>query len=411
MFGDINAGQLAELQLNVGAAGSYTIFRDDVDIKVSAGKAYDAAVLEDGTVVITTKSVADIADGAGISIQAAGTIAGLANTTSNKAHQVSLALQEALNAGDAAYVEAETAKLNPTDKPVVQAASTSVQNQVLSLTSGRMAGGAVIGRAGGDVRSQENGFWIQGLYNKSKFADQFHGYTRGVALGADTLIDKQWTLGGGIAFNNSNIHANNGAYTDISSQTLFVYGQYKPSKWFMNATATYTLSEYTENKTAAGVGLGAAYDVDAYGAQFMTGYDFATGITTQAGMRYLHIAQDSYVDDRDAQIMATDTDFLSGVAGLKYAFAIENDWAIQLRPELYASVTYDFISDDTATTVVTPGVDAYAVNGNRLSRIGGEFGIGFTAQYKGVEMSLMYDLDLHKDYTSQTGMLKFRFNF
>jgi hypothetical protein len=74
-------------------------------------------------------------------------------------------------------------------------------------------------------------------------------------------------------------------------------------------------------------------------------------------------------------------------------------------------VTYDFVSDESATTVVTPGVEAYAVNGNRLSRIGGEFGIGFTAQYKGVEMSLMYDLDLHKDYTSQTGMLKLRAQF
>ena len=82
-----------------------------------------------------------------------------------------------------------------------------------------------------------------------------------------------------------------------------------------------------------------------------------------------------------------------------------------LSPELYASVTYDFISDDTATTVVTPGVDAYAVNGNRLSRIGGEFGIGFTAQYKGLEVSFMYDLDLHQDYTSQTGMLKLRAQF
>ncbi len=411
LFGDINAGQLAELQLNVGAAGSYTIFRDDVDIKVSAGKAYDAAVLEDGTVVITTKSVADIADDAGISTQAAGAVASLANTTSNKAHRVSLALQEALNAGDAAYVEAETAKLNPTDKPVAQAATTSVQNQVLSLASGRMSGGMSVGRSGGDEYAQENGFWIQGLFNKSKFADQFHGYTRGVALGADTLIDRKWTIGGGLAFNGSDVHARNGAHTSIDTKTLFLYGQYKPNNWFVNATATYSMSEYTENKTVAGVGLGASYDVDAYGAQFMTGYDFATGITTQAGMRYLYIAQDSYIDDRDAQIMATDTDFLTGVAGLKYAFAIENDWAIQIRPELSASVTYDFVSDDSATTVVTPGVEAYAVNGNRLSRIGGEFGIGFTAQYKGVEMSLMYDLDLHKDYTSQTGMLKLRAQF
>ena len=110
-------------------------------------------------------------------------------------------------------------------------------------------------------------------------------------------------------------------------------------------------------------------------------------------------------------VRAMDTDFLSGVAGLKYAFAIENDWAIQLRPELRAAMTYDFISDDTAATVVMPGVASYKVDGERLSRMGGEFGIGLTALYKGLEVSLMYDLDLHQDYTSQTGMIKFRGKF
>lgn len=412
-IGDVTVGENAAFQLNVGAVGTYDVWDGlivDAD-KVSVGDIYEIAGIDANGIKIVTKSVDAIAQDTGISTQAAGAVAGLANTTSNKAHRVSLALQEALNAGDAAYVEAETAKLNPTDKPVAQAATTSVQNQVLSLASGRMSGGVSVGRSGGDEYAQENGFWIQGLFNKSKFADQFHGYTRGVALGADTLIDRKWTIGGGLAFNGTDVHARNGAHTSIDTKTLFLYGQYKPNNWFVNATATYSMSEYTENKTVAGVGLGASYDVDAYGAQFMTGYDFATGITTQAGMRYLHIAQDSYIDDRDAQIMATDTDFLTGVAGLKYAFAIENDWAIQIRPELSASVTYDFVSDDSATTVVTPGVEAYAVNGNRLSRIGGEFGIGFTAQYKGVEMSLMYDLDLHKDYTSQTGMLKLRAQF
>ncbi len=412
-IGDVTVGDDAMFELNVGAAGIYNIW-DGKIVKadqVSVGDIYEIAGIDTNGVKIVTKSVADIAETVGISTQAAGAVAGLANANSGKAHQVSLALQDALDAGDVEYIERETKKLNPTEKPVAQAAASSVQNQVLSLTSGRMAGGISVGRAGGDERSQENGFWIQGLFNKSKFADDFHGYTRGVALGADTLIDNKWTIGGGLAFNNSDVHADGGAHTDISSKTLFLYGQYKPNNWFVNATATYSMSEYTENKTVAGVGLGATYDVDAYGAQIMTGYDFTPGITTEAGLRYLHVAQDDYIDGRDAQIMATDTDFLTGIAGLKYAFAIENDWAIQLRPELRAAMTYDFISDDAATTVVMPGVEAYAVNGERLSRMGGEFGIGLTALYKGMEVSLMYDLDLHKDYTSQTGMIKFRGRF
>ena len=412
-IGDVTVGDDASFKLNVGAAGTYNIWNGKiVDAEqVTVGDIYEIAGIDVNGVKIVTKSVADIAETVGISTQAAGAVAGLANANSGKAHQVSLALQNALNAGDVEYIERETKKLNPTEKPVAQAAASSVQNQVLSLTSGRMTGGISVGRAGGDEMSQENGFWIQGLFNKSKFADAFHGYTRGVALGADTLIDNKWTIGGGLAFNNTDVHADGGAHTDISSKTLFLYGQYKPNNWFVNATATYSMSEYTENKTVAGVGLGATYDVDAYGAQIMTGYDFTPGITTEAGLRYLHVAQDDYIDGRDAQIMATDTDFLTGIAGLKYAFAIENDWAIQLCPELRAAMTYDFISDEATATVVMPGVASYKVDAERLSRLGGEFGIGLTALYKGMEVSLMYDLDLHKDYTSQTGMIKFRGRF
>ena len=411
-IGDVTVGDDAMFKLNVGAAGTYNIWNGKiVDAEqVTVGDIYEIAGIDVNGVKIVTKSVADIAETVGISTQAAGAVAGLANANSGKAHQVSLALQDALNAGDVEYIERETKKLNPTEKPVAQAAASSVQNQVLSLTSGRMTGGISVGRAGGDERSQENGFWIQGLFNKSKFADAFHGYTRGVALGADTLINNKWTIGGGLAFNNTDVHAD-GVNTDIDTKTMFLYGQYKPNNWFVNATATYSMSEYTENKTVAGVGLGATYDVDAYGAQIMTGYDFTPGITTEAGLRYLHVAQDDYIDGRDAQIMATDTDFLTGIAGLKYAFAIENDWAIQLRPELRAAMTYDFISDEATATVVMPGVASYKVDAERLSRMGGEFGIGLTALYKGMEVSLMYDLDLHKDYTSQTGMIKFRGRF
>ena len=408
--GAIVAGENGKVQLNVGSVGSYKIFDSQAEITVTAGATYDVSQEADGTVVITTKAVEDIAADTGLTTQAAGAIAGLANATDKNLQKISLAAQQVLNSGDVAAVERETKKLNPTDKPVAQATAASVQNQVLSLTSGRMAGGVSVGRAGGDAVSKENGFWMQGLFNKSKLADEFNGYTRGFALGADLLIDNKWTIGGGLAVNDSDVRSNT-ADIDIDSKTVFLYGQYKPNNWFVNATATYSMSEYTENKNPFGVMSGAAYDVESYGVQAMGGYDFAAGITAEAGLRYLHIAQDAYTDDLGFKVKATDTDFLSGVAGLKYAFAIENDWKVRLRPELRAAMTYDFISDDIVATVAMPGVASYKVDVERLSRMGGEFGIGLTALYRGMEVSLMYDLDLHKDYTSQTGMIKFRGQF
>ncbi|MDO4423900.1 MAG: autotransporter domain-containing protein, partial [Pseudomonadota bacterium] len=404
---DLDVADTAELHLSLGSVGEYDMFggQDAGFSTIKYGDTYIVTELDGGIIKVETKSVEQLAQDTGLTTQAAGVVAGLANSHDSTLQKVSLAAQQALNAGDKALVEQEAKKLNPEEKPVVQALASAVQNQVLSLASGRMSGGAVIGRAGGDS-SQENGFWMHGLFNKSKLDGQFHGYTRGVAFGMDTVIDNKYILGGGLAFNNSDVHSNGRGHTDIDSKTLFLYGQYKPNNWFANMTLTYNMAEYDETKSVFGYNINNVYDVDSYGAQIMGGYDFNTGITTEAGLRYLHIDQDAYAD-----ISATKTDFLTSVAGIKYAFAIENDWAIELRPELRAALTYDIISEADVATIDMPGVASYKVAGEKLDRLGGEFGIGLTADYKGLKVTLMYDLDLHKDYTSQTGMIKFRTQF
>ncbi len=410
--GLLNIKDTAELQLSVGGVGEYDIFDGNIAkfSKITYGDSYLVEELDNGVIKVTTKSVENLAADTGLTTQAAGVVASLANSHSNKMQQISLALQEVLNSGNTELVEQESKKLNPEDKPVAQSIASSVQNQVLSLASGRMSGGVAMGRAGGDT-AQENGFWMHGLFNKSKLDGQFHGYTRGVAFGMDTVIDGKYTLGGGLAFNNSDVHSDGRGHTDIDSKTLFVYGQYKPNKWFANMTLTYNMSEYDEETNVLNTKINDVYDVDSYGAQIMGGYDFNTGITTEIGLRYLHIAQDEYTKETGAKVSATDTNFLTSVAGIKYAFAIENDWAIKLRPELHAALTYDLISEADAAVIDMPGVASYKVAGENLKRLGGEFGIGLTADYEGLKITLMYDLDLHKDYTSQTGMIKFRTQF
>ena len=404
---DLDVADTAELHLSLGSVGEYDMFGgQDAGFKtIEYGDTYNVTELDGGIIKVETKSVEQLAQDTGLTTQAAGVVAGLANSHDSTLQHISLAAQQALNAGDKALVEQEAKKLNPEEKPVVQALASAVQNQVLSLASGRMAGAVAMGRAGGDS-SQENGFWMHGLFNKSKLDGQFHGYTRGVAFGMDSIIDGKYILGGGLAFNNSDVHSSGRGDTDIDSKTLFLYGQYKPNNWFANMTLTYNMAEYDETKSVFGYNINNVYDVDSYGAQIMGGYDFNTGITTEAGLRYLHIDQDAYAD-----INATKTDFLTSVAGIKYAFAIENDWAIELRPELRAALTYDIISEADAATIDMPGVASYKVAGEKLDRLGGEFGIGLTADYKGLKVTLMYDLDLHKDYTSQTGMIKFRTQF
>lgn len=406
-----------QVSLNVATTGTYNIFGENANeyTVVDAGAIYDVTKGDNGAITIATKKVEEIATETGLTNTAANTVAALANSDSELVNIASLNVQQALRNGDTDYIETESAKANPVDKPVVQSVAQSVQGAVMTLAANRMAGAptaGTMGRSGGDWSNVAQGIWAQGMFNRSKFNGQFNGYTRGVSAGFDALIDKQYTIGLGYAFGHSNVHANGGRDTKIDSNSIFAYAQYKPNQWFVNAALNYTMSKYKETvDNAFGVlRLKSDHDTDAFGGQVMTGYDFASGLTPEIGLRYLHVTQDGY-NNGLAHVSSDDTDFLTGIAGMKYRFAIENDSVINWFPELRAAATYDFVSDRAMSTVTMPGAASYVIDGDRLSRFGGEFGIGLTAEYKGLEISLVYDLDLHKDYTSQTGMAKFRYEF
>lgn len=406
----ITTGENGKLQLTIGSVGTYDIFGGIAheDITIDAGLAYD--VINNGAdgIEIAIKAVEDIAADTGLSNQGAATIAVLANTDDDVLTAISLRAQTELAAGNVDYVEHETAKLNPENKPVAHSISSSVQNQVLSLAAGRMTGGTV-GRSGGDLANADYGIWAQGLYNHSKLNGQFKGDTTGISVGADALIDGKYTIGIGYAYNDTDVDSDS-RDTKIESNNLFLYGQYKPNNWYVNAALNYTMGNYTETSNPFGVQFESEYDVDSFGGQVMTGYDFASGLTPEIGARYLHISQDAY-DVALGHVDGADMDYLTGVAGIRYAFEIESDMELKFRPELRAAATYDFLSDAAVATITAPGSVSYVIDADRLSRFGGEFGIGLAAKWRGLTVSLNYDLDLHEDYTSQTGMLKFRYDF
>ena len=406
---DITVGENGLLDLVLGAAGTY----DFGTIVPVENIAYNDAVYkisfdENNAMVVSTKAVEEIAADAGLSTTTAGVVAALANADNDVLNSISLRAQQDLAAGNTKRVEAETAKLNPDDKPVAQAVATSVQNQVLSLAAGRMSG-ASVGRSGGDLADADYGVWVQGLYNHSKYNGKFSGNTSGISVGADTLIDGKYTLGIGYAYNDTDVDSTS-RDTAIESNSVFVYGQYKPAEWYVNAALNYTMSDYTETSDPYGVVYESKYDVNSFGGQIAAGYDFAFGLTPELSVRYLNVSQDAY-DALLGHVDAADANYLTGSAGVKYAFEIKSDSELKLRPELRAAATYDFLSDAAIATITAPGNLSYVLDAERLSRLGGEFGLGLSAQYRGLEVSLNYDLDVHEDYTSQTGMLKFRYDF
>lgn len=362
---------------------------------------------------VALKTTPDIATDNELSGTAAATVAGLAGSSSEVLNELSVAIQEKLAEGTPEAireVEQAAAAINPETESVSKTVSNSIQNALTDLVSSRLAMLSV-GRSAGDIAGfTSGGVWAHGLYNKTKLNDSFNGYTRGVALGLDGKIGHDVTVGAGYSFNHSDVALNSGD-TDIDSNTVFVYGQYKPSGWFVNGVMNYTWSEYEEKGLSSMVQKTSKYDADSFGAAISGGYEFNFGLTLGLGARYLHVNGESYTTSLGSKETFDSTDYLTGIFGAKWGLNIKTSENSLIRPELRYALKYDVLSDATMATVMMPGTAAYTLTGDRLPRIGNEFGLGLVMKYSAVALSLSYDIEIRDDYTSQTGMARIRYRF
>ena len=321
-----------------------------------------------------------------------------------------------------AYVEALTA-VAPEVAPMVQKTQSETANQVFGAVSTRLTGGSV-STGGEDMSSGDNIFeraamWVQGLFNHSKLDDTSKAYgfdadSSGVAMGAEKYINDDVKVGLGYAYTNTDIDGFM-RDTDVDTHTAFVYGEYKPSNWYVNGIMSYGWSDYEESKNVAGVGVKADYDAETFGLQAMTGYDMQVkgfGLTPEVGLRYVHISQDGYTDSADQKVSSSDSDILTGVIGAKVSktWTLEN--GMNIKPEARIAATYDLMNDDVNSVVTLANGSAYMVDGDALDRFGMEFGAGVTAEINdNVEFSLGYEGKFREDYQDHTGLVNLKYKF
>ena len=393
---------------------------------------YDIVQNKDGSFNVTQKdtTASDIVAEAGGTASNAATAEAweTINNSSNvsaQAKAVSTAIydlsQETSAAGKKAYIDALTA-VAPEVAPMVQKTQTETANQVFGAVSTRLTGGSIStgseGMSSGDS-NPDAAVWVQGMFNKSKLDDTskakgFDADSNGVALGIEKFINKDVKVGAGYAYTNTDIDGFMRS-TDVDTHTAIVYGEYKPSNWYVNGIATYGWSDYSEDKNVAGVGVKADYDVETFGLQAMTGYDMQVkgfGFTPEAGLRYVHIKQDAYKDSADQKVSGNNSDILTGVIGAKVSKNFELSNGMNIKPEARIAATYDLFNDDVNSVVTLANGSAYAVEGEALDRFGMEFGAGVTAEVNSqVELSLGYEGKFREDYQDHTGLINAKYKF
>ena len=423
--GLVKKGETTDLTLLTAINGFDGDFNN---VKVSNNR-YEFEQTEAGKFKVTgTATGEDIAKDAGGSMNNAGTAAAWVDGDSFKAGTQAAAVASSLNelsqkaGSEQAYIDALTA-IAPEVAPLVHKTQTETTNQIFGAVSSRLSGGSVAsaanGMSSGDSVFKRGAMWVQGLFNKSKLDDTskakgFDADSTGIAMGAEKYINDDVKAGIGYAYTNTDIDGFM-RDTDVDTHTAMVYGEYKPSNWYVNGIATYSWSDYSEKKNVAGNQVKADYDVDTIGLQAMTGYDMQVkgfNLTPEAGLRYVHISQDAYKDSADQKVSANDADILTGVIGAKASkdFALEN--GMNLRPEARLAMTYDLMNDDNNSVVTLANGSAYSVNGEALDRFGIEFGAGLTADVNdNVELSVGYEGKFREDYQDHTGLFNAKYKF
>ena len=257
--------------------------------------------------------------------------------------------------------------------------------------------------------------WMQGLLNKShkEAADTaaFTGSSTGLAFGADTNLSDDILLGAGYAYTHTNV-SSDGRHDRILGDNFFVYGQYRPSRFYVQASLGYGDSKYEEAKYLPGLNVNADYHVKSYSAQATAGYELTDMLTPTLGLRYINLQQEGYKDSADQAVSAEQNSYLSGVLGVTLKNEVYASSALRLLPQLHAGLSYDFVSDKTQGNVVLPNGSNYAISGERLHRLGFEAGASVSAYLSdNWEALLGYEGNFRQDYNSHTGTLKVRYLF
>lgn len=323
------------------------------------------------------------------------------------------------------YVDALTA-LAPDAAPLVRSLTTENSNQIFSTVQNRLEGGSSLrmkpGRAGRYARGlasgdmyREDAIWVQGLYNHSELSDTkeakgFEIDSYGGAIGLDNYVTDSLKLGIGYAYTHGDI---SGFLrdTDVDTHTGFVYGEFKPNRWFLNAIASYSFASYDEEKRVSTFKVKGDYDVNAFGAQVMTGYKMGY-VTPELGVRYLNVKQDAYGDSIGQRVDAVSNDVLTGVFGIRIKQDFFPNRGFSIRPEVHVAATYDFVQDDAVSVVSLPNGSVYQIEGENLDKFGLEAGAGLTLDVGNrLEMAVSYEGKFRKDYTDHSGLVNMKFKF
>ena len=348
----------------------------------------------------------------GLTINQANTIAGFtaASGTNESADKIAEDMANYIQNGDIQAAGRLANRVAPDTAPIIQSQITSVSEQLYQIVNNQHHS-KQIGLSSGDIYGNKGGIWFQSFVNKNKLDNTFKSNSDGMVLGIEKYLYANHKLGAGYAYTDTTVKSY-GHKDNIDTHTFFIYGEYKPSMWYVNMLGSYNQGRYNETKNETQKGK---YDVTSISLQSMSGYEFMFSdfsLTPEIGLRYIYAHRESYTDTLSQYIHDDNMDFLTAVGGFKLQQEYQLSNHLLIRPQAHFQMTYDIKTDDGSTNVFLSNGAEYQLYGDSLDRFGMEFG-GELETYltDNLELSAKYIYRMREDYHEQTGMLTAKYLF
>lgn len=259
------------------------------------------------------------------------------------------------------------------------------------------------------------GVWAQGLYNTNEYKsaskeDGFSADSTGVSMGLDVIFADVAAIGFGYARTTSDLTALQRS-TDVSGDTFFLYGMYKPADWYLSGVVSSGKNTFEEQKNLSGLMVSDNYDTKTVGGQLMLGFD-RKGWNPAFGLRYSSVSRAAHEDSVGQKIASFSNTVFSAVAETQKTFELSRAGKGVWSSDLSAGLVYDFSrSEDEATVSLNNGA-SYTVKGSDMDPYGAELGAAISYVWgKSVDLSARYNLDIRPEWFSHTLTATLRVTF
>lgn len=257
--------------------------------------------------------------------------------------------------------------------------------------------------------------WAETLLNKTTYKDDgkpdgFSGTSTGFTVGLDAVMMDIAAAGVGYAHTTTDITALN-RKTTFTSNTLFVYGTFKPNETYLSAIVNFGAGSYDEDKTVGTLKLSDAYDAKQYGVQITAGGNFDV-YNPSVGLRYSAANLDAREDSAGQKVAAQSFKTLT--------LSVDNRWELPLKQtkwtktgmNLNVGAAYDISrSADKAEVALSNGA-SYTVEGAKPDAL--TFNAGAEVYWifgRKISLSAKYDADIASSYLSHSVSANLSFQF